>query len=148
MKQSHSNPTLNPFIYQSISHHFNIRLFFRQLGLHLLLPFSLWLSPNPRAQNLDGTNLLSIIFSYILPGTVYLMIVSYILMPARTQLAGSQWYPLLFYFLHRCTIAVKYASLSREEYISYMSNTDPEVKRQYDQQLLMLSAWGRSEVQR
>jgi hypothetical protein len=49
--------------------------------------------------------------------------------------------PFLFYFSHRNMIALKYGSLTKEEYHRYMSCKDDEISKCYADQIHVLSIW-------
>ena len=78
------------------------------------------------------------------------MIISYFLMKHtvhRTEFEhfqGSLWYPLLFFVLHRFTVAIKYASLSSSEYIRFMDPKNRDRVNGYIEQLQLTNAWMKS----
>ena len=129
-------------IYDSVAIHFDIGIFLVQLVINSLWPFGIFLSPNIRAQLFSQTTFSAIFYNHFLTVSVYVMVISYVMMSYHADydqfkhFQGSVWYPLLFFFLHRCSIAIKYASLSRTEYRRFMDpkNTD-DVINTYTNQL-------------
>jgi len=57
-------------------------------------------------------------FFGIMPLMVYLMVLSYYMMPYsdREAVRGAIWLPLLLFVQHKVVISLKYASLSETEY--------------------------------
>ena len=113
-------------LYDSVAIHFNFNVFFRQLIVNLIWPFGIYLSPNMTAQYFCSTSKFALFYNHFLPMMVFLMIISYVMMSytaAQTQFQhfqGSVWYPLIFFCLHRISVACKYASLSKTEYERYL----------------------------
>lgn len=133
-------------IYDSIAVHFNIDVFFIQLFIHIFWPFGMLLSPNMRAQTFFNTVPITVLFNHIAPMLVIITILSYFMMSQSVESSEYQhfqrslWYPLLFYVLHRATVAIKYASLSRSEYNRYMSENDQAKIAIYSDQM-QLTQW-------
>jgi hypothetical protein len=134
-------------LFDSVAIHFNINVFFWQLFIHLGWPFSLLFVENAHAQVFFNVGILPVWFNHVGPLTVILMLLSYYMMANYAtksefeRFEGSIWYPLLFYFLHRCTVAIKYASLSESEYARYMDSKTENVASNYASQL-QLYPWG------
>lgn len=128
-------------IYDSVAIHFDIGIFFSQLLINSIWPFGIFFSPNIRAQQFSQTSFSSIFYNHFLTASVYVMVISYVMMSYEAEYTqfkhfqGSVWYPLLFFFLHRCSIAIKYASMSRTEYQRFMDtkNTDDVINTYVNQ---------------
>ena len=130
-------------IFDSITCHFNIGVFFKQFLIHLSpipLPFALLLG-SARNQDFLSFDIALIILNHI-SGLIFLVmwISSFVLANKGYDTNGAFYIPLFYYVLHRFQIAVKYASLSHTEYKKFMTTTYDKAK-QYRDQLMLQRGW-------
>jgi hypothetical protein len=128
-------------IFDSLGCQFHFSVFILQFVAHLFIPFMLLL-PNPAAQGLRCAPR-QIWYTVVQPLFVYAMIASFMMCTDndRNLLGDSIIIPLLFFIVHRTTVALKYATMSPTEYARFMNCKDPEQIECYNSQLQLLSGW-------
>ena len=106
------------FVFDSVYVHFDLSVFVHQFILHMFLPFSIPLSPSPRAQSMwvdrdmSWGDMLGNIFLMVLNTTAFVSIISYEFMPMedRVHYFGAVAYPILFSTMWRLSVAIKYGN--------------------------------------
>ncbi len=126
-------------VFDAIAVHFHTAIFFQQLLSHICLPLYPYLTKNYWV----GEGFWTFAFNFIFPMLVYLMIFSAIACGKndRAIIDGAMWIPLIFYFQHRVTIAIKYASLSATEYCRFMNCTNRHQSQIYQLQMQLFTGW-------
>ena len=112
------NDDADNFVFDSVYSHFDLSVFVHQFFLHMLLPFTIPLSPSPRAQLLWWDRDVSYgfmfrtVFLFICNTTAFVSIISYEFMPAedRNHYFGAVAYPILFSTIWRLSVATKYGN--------------------------------------
>lgn len=125
-----------PFIWESVSVHFDVWVFLRQCLVHSFIPLTIPFSPNPYVQffafrsDYTWRQILFILFFVLVFNSLtQVSIVMYILISIyepdnSTRYLGSLIFPLLYSSLWRLSIAVRHASFSKNEYKKLMSARD------------------------
>jgi len=153
---------MTKLIFDTIDVQFTKRIFLFQVALNLvphaflivqfiIYPFTSYKITNWFAQGYTRTDFGNVLFNHIVPILVYVMVTCYWIAPntptiPNTQaiqdvLGGACWIPLCFYILHRVTVGVKYASLTKTEYDRFMSSETLEQVSTYQNQLQLLTSW-------
>lgn len=133
------------FLFESLSVQFHWKVFVKQFLSHTIIPFC-FLFTNYRGQGFVRTKIRHLFYLYInvgFPIFVYLMLISYFLCSKESQqvLSGAFWIPLLYFVQHKLTVALKYATLSNDEYLKFQNCTDNRLCDLYNQQMQLLSSW-------
>lgn len=148
-------------LFDSVTAHFSITIFFYQLFLHLTYPLCLPISFYWHgwmflySQGFAPRNLGNIIFSYVVAVAFYLTILCALF--SRDGIGFQALFPIFLYVAHRLMIAFKYATLSPGEYRRLMRGhnirrrsldyshlpTDEEIRvvDNYQKQLQLLTGW-------
>lgn len=127
------------FVYHSTDIHFNIQTFFYQLFIHLFSPFSIILSPNYYAQSFNILSIPAIIFNWLMPSFVWIMLLCVYMSPDYIHGNGDTIYPaLLFYLAHRLMVSLKYATLSDSEYNNFMNCKNHALLDQYKRDIQII----------
>ena len=133
------------FIWDSIYVHFDIYVFIYQFILHLFLPLSIWMSPEPRAQMLwfdrkASPNEKFTIFTLGCFNTMTLVsLVIYEFLPDSDyhHFFGAIAYPLIFNVMWKLSVAIKYAMYSPTEYQRILTFKSWESTQNYLDQTLI-----------
>ena len=128
-------------LFDSLGCQFHLSIFLYQLFIHVFFPF-LFCGPNPKAQGVRCT-IFNISFIILHPIFFYVMIVAFIYcnQTDRELVGYSVVIPILFFFVHRTTVALKYATLSPTEYARFMSCHDQALIDCYKNQMELLAGW-------
>lgn len=128
-------------LFDSLGCQFHFSVFFYQFISHLLLPLMFFL-PNLAAQGIRCTSK-HILSTILNPIIFYAMIIAFLFCtPNDKDLLGySIIIPLLFFIVHRTTVALKYATLSPTEYSRFMSCKDVDLLDCYINQMQLLCGW-------
>jgi len=120
-QQAHSSSTKSyeldvPFIYDSVLVHFDFGVYVAQLFIHLLLPFSFFLSPNPSNQGMIPNSIGAIFYQWLLPLLVLLTVVSYCLALRADNLSetlsdSEDVFPLLHCYVFPLVMMVLHRSM-------------------------------------
>ena len=135
----------DPIFYDSLNVNFNAYVFLHQLFMHIFLPFSIFLSPNPEIQGFYTRHPMFLFYHYLVPIVFIIMIVIYFIEVGRhhTDSYPLQYcwiFPTMAWLLHKILISLKYASMSDTEYRRYFTAT-MEFYPHYIKQTQLLSAW-------
>ena len=106
------------FVFDSVYVHFDLSVFVHQFILHMLLPFSVWMSPSPKAQlmwfdrDMSWGEVLGNVFLLMLNTTAFVSVITYEFMPVedRIHYFGAVAYPILFSTMWRLSVATKYGN--------------------------------------
>lgn len=136
------------FLFDSVCTNFHFQVFVEQLLCHLILPIAPFFL-NLKAQGFAILHYGAILFNYIVPFSVYIMIISYTCSSDKNLgvLVGALWVPLLFFVQHRMTVALKYASLSVTEYQKFQHCQDFGTAWRYISQMELLRNWSSRDVE-
>ncbi len=129
-------------IFDSIGTQFHASVFFFQLVGHIFPPFLFAFTRNRYGQGLKWS-FPSNMNDIISPIAFYVMIVCFLLCSDedRMALGHTIYFPAMFFLVHRNTVALKYATMSKTEYKRFMTCTDHEMIDNYITQLQLLGGW-------
>jgi hypothetical protein len=127
--------------FDTINVQFHFGTFVRQLLAHLFLPlFPLIINKHGQINR----SIYSILGSWVSPVLIYLMILSYIMIPTADHnpaMHGGYIIPLVYFLQHRLVISIKYGSLSRTEYHKFMTCEDDDLCANYLNQMQLFQGW-------
>ena len=69
------------------------------------------------------------------------MLICYIYCEDQPGVRGAYFFPLIYWIMHRISIALKYASLSDTEYKRYFECTSIELMKEYRDQMQIFTGW-------
>jgi hypothetical protein len=127
--------------FDTIGVQFHFETFTRQLLAHLILPLFPFII-NGHGQ--INRSIISLLGSWISPVLVYLMLISYCMVPGSDTnhtMRGAFVIPLVYFLQHRFVIAIKYGSLSRTEYRKFMDCMDDTLCANYLDQVQLFQGW-------
>jgi len=127
--------------FDALSVQFHFGTFLYQLIAHLLLPLYFFMVNRHGQVTADFLNIAGSVGAPLL---VYLMIVSYNMIPSvdrEPAMDGAFVIPLIYFLQHRMVIAIKYGSMSRTEYHRFMSCLDRATCCKYLAQVQLFQGW-------
>ena len=119
------------FVFDSVYVHFDFSVFIHQFILHMLLPFTIWMSPSPKSQllwwdkDISYGDMFGSTLVMICNMTAFVSIISYEFMPVedRIHYFGAVAYPIVFSTIWRLSVAIKYGNLILIQHIHTPAST-------------------------
>ena len=125
-----------PFLLKETEPYFDTSIFLKELAINLFFPFSLVFLSNWASRfGWTLTNFRGFIYTVVIQIAFFVLIAGGFIMNQEAAIS------VLFIFMHRCLVALKYASLHPAEYEELTSSTNLDLIVLYNMQIQMLTGW-------
>ena len=137
-------------LYQFASPVFHLDIYFKQLFIQALPHLSMLIFPraaNYVAMGYYHASVIPLFYNHFCSLLAVLIVVLYYAMrmvdnTTMAPIQNAMWFPLLYWFMHVNTRAIKYATLHRAEYDKFMACKTSEEGFEFQKSLQIGTSWG------